>query len=398
MDGFVALMAMRPTDRLKANNFELCTGDVLFPGTHEIVVKLNVTNTSFFAVDYLSYSPPPDTDLSDKVIRIDDSDEAIKTLSEEIPVFSNETVLLYTNGSSLSVEFIGNYCLLPSIVKPASNMEKHLGKSLAWYGCTPTYPIWLCREPSFVVYSIDGNTNQTIKLEGATTNLTNQLLFTTPDLSSGKHELVATYLGNGRQQVPLCLDYSLVTRNGTSETTEPPDTVAPTEGHNITTSSPVVFTGGKENHLAPIVGGVVGAVVALSLVVLCTLWLVRRRHQSKIEMDLLSDVEDDDSPTPHLTPFPVTRGSQNDVTGCPHMSQTIHNKSSSSNLPATSASSSQNGETETLLGSRPIYDAELTKDGLLRPRRLLHHRDSGTRISVPVEEEIIEVPPTYTPS
>ena len=97
----------------KANNFKLCSGDGLSAGSHELVVTVT-TNRSSFAFDYLLYTPLPDADLSNKVIRIESSDDAIEPLyGTSIQYTSESATLLVANGSSLSVTFVGNYCLLP---------------------------------------------------------------------------------------------------------------------------------------------------------------------------------------------------------------------------------------------------------------------------------------------
>ena len=208
-------------------------------------------------------------------------------------------------------------------------------------------------------------------MESSTRNLTSQLLFTTPDLSSGKHKLIATYLGNARQQVPLCLDYLIVTRNGTAGV----DSSSPSSigAQKSPTTNPKV--------IGAIVGGVVGGFIVTFLVVLCALQLYRRLHRPKVDLDLLSEVEDNDLPSPQITPFFSTKGNRSDVTSTPLRSLTSHSGSSRSGPQVTSASSSQNVD-----------------ESATRPRRLLHHRDSGIRIPVPMNEELIEVPPTYTPS
>jgi len=99
----------------KANNFELCTGSVGTAGPHELVVAINTNRSSSLAFDYLLYSPAPDADLSNKVVRIDNTDEAIDILTEDIqlsPLYVNDTLLAYSKGSSLSFEFVGNCFLL----------------------------------------------------------------------------------------------------------------------------------------------------------------------------------------------------------------------------------------------------------------------------------------------
>ena len=166
-------------------------------------------------------------------------------------------------------------------------------------------------------YSIDGQTPTSFSLRGgATGQLLNQILFQTPQLSSGSHKLDIVYQGN-LQSTPLTLNV-LIVQNGESSTsilsssgiqiTSNTDTRASglltssisaattlPSGFSYTTDSTggvfvtqVASTGSNSAHnssnIGPIIGGVVGGLALLLLAIFACLFLHRRSMEDANEI------------------------------------------------------------------------------------------------------------------
>ncbi|KAF9559036.1 hypothetical protein CPC08DRAFT_534453 [Agrocybe pediades] len=405
-------ISLRSTDAvigLEENNFQLCSQQTLNDGPHDLVVRATTQRDpkAFFAFDYLQYTPSPDADLSTKSIRIENDDPAIIYDGFGSLGFANLTQL---NGANMKLDFIG--------------------QSLTRYGFIVKE---IARAPSSAVYSIDGKAEQTFRLNGpsqtADSSLGNQVFFSTPDLGPGRHSVLVTHKGND-QQTALCLD-SLVVVNSTF--TEPAGTVGNSSG---TATDPggsggsklgdsVIADGpggkGKKNHVGAIVGGAIGAVAVIALLILA--FIRHRRRKDRTSNSLPSQTSTQyHTPTTQITPFfptsvssdPPASGKSDAGYAKSHMADSSNYRiplSSGSAVPSQSiyvgssgastshAARSQREDAHSFVppSTAPLGKRQESETGLGSPQGVLYYQGGGAHALMPVEEHILEVPPTYTP-
>lgn len=144
---------------------------------------------------------------------------------------------------------------------------------------------------TWATYTIDGGApavNFTLEGLGSSSAATNYnvILFTTPNLPSGSHNLVVTYGGDGNH-TPLVIQgfyvtntTTLATSNGSSSSTSPSSSASP--------SAPSVPV--HHSPAGAIAGGVIGGFVALALLVALVFWLGKRRRRA---------TEDKTAPNPY---------------------------------------------------------------------------------------------------
>ena len=257
---------------------------------------------------------------------------------------------------------------------------------------------------------------------------TNQKLFETGQLPLGQHQLTVTYLGNFTT-VPLIFDH-FVQHIELSSTSS-----------NTPTSTSV-----------PIIGGVIGGLVLISLL-LALFFFNRRRNNRRPQAmsDMSSTVPSPEVVNPFTGTFPhlnpnstMTFLPQNNTSnGQSLLSQSIPSKfSNQRDQPSDPAASTSSGggippssltplrpqfssPAFTPSGSSPLQALPLTvsefqtnHDDSTRTRvpqaatepsmqrspspqganvRFLRHDDSGVRIPAELEDDVVELPPFYTP-
>jgi hypothetical protein len=207
-------------------------------------------------------------------------------------------------------------------------------------------------------YSIDGQTPTSFSLRGgATGQLLNQIMFQTPQLSSGSHKLDIVYQGNS-QSTPLTIN-DLIVQNGESSASSnsalpsssgtpvtstvgtrasglsssfltSPISAATTlpSGFSYTTDSTggvfatrVASAGPNSTHnssnLGPIIGGVVGGLALLLLAIFGCLFLRRRKMKATNEIVEPMTVEPFNQP-PTATLSPTSSGKPPSSAGTSH--------------------------------------------------------------------------------
>jgi hypothetical protein len=259
--------------------------------------------------------------------------------------------------------------------------------------------------------------------------LSNQMLFNTGQLSPGQHELVVTYLGSNATS-PMILNY-FVQQDGPLALASPTSSNTPTSTSvpSGTNSSPSTI------HMKPtgaIIGGVIGGLFLISLlqVLLALFFFLRRRKAlSKPHTVPSPDVVNPftvspSNPTSTFLPQNYTsngqfeyisskftqRGQPSDPASMsssggpgilpltilrPEFSSPSFISPSSPRLPLTGLQTNLDGT-----GTRvPQTTTEPSLQRSLSPQtnaRFLRHEDSGVRIP-PAEDDVVELPPFYTP-
>jgi hypothetical protein len=289
----------------------------------------------------------------------------------------------------------------PSLILVLCNV----GILLTWLGY---YNNSYALHSTTATYSIDGQTPTSFSLSGAPGLLLNQIMFQTPQLSSGSHKLDIVYQGNS-QSTPLTLTALLV------QLGNPATRVAPS-AHN-------------SSNLGPIIGGVVGGLALLILAIFGCLFLRRRRMKHVHETAEPTVVEPFNQP-PTATSVPTGSGKS---PGTSHIllqhrrsgrvgdgsipildrsvgssSQALHthwNSSSivipsgemvqtHSNLEAPGITQPQN---EFQLQS-PLPVAASNGNSSMQPARVIHEEDSGIRLphADGYRNGVEVLPPRYT--
>ena len=297
-----------------------------------------MSNQQTFWFDYIQYLPIATVSLDNAALSIDFTDLQIQYGSG----WSSNNLGSSTsqNAATLSFQFTGVYLfdseflLDPSLIFIFCNV----GISLTWLGYYANSEALLS---TTATYSIDGQTPTSFSLRGgATGQLLNQILFQTPQLSSGSHKLDIVYQGNS-QSTPLTLNVLLI-QNGQSSSNSAgsgsgsqitstiatrasglsssfltsPISAATTlpSGFSYTTDSTggvfatrVASTDSNSAHnssnLGPIIGGVIGGLALLLLAIFGYLFLRRRKAKYTNEIAEPMVVEPfNQAPTATLSP------------------------------------------------------------------------------------------------
>ncbi|KAF8880146.1 hypothetical protein BD779DRAFT_1676025 [Infundibulicybe gibba] len=244
------------------NDSDLLCNGTSFIEEKEYTLALNVTHTagggplSALWLDYITYVPSTSAPLRSATVLVDRSDPAIAKTKQKLVKHKYFKVRLDPKGTSVS-----------------------------WVGFTPQMPL----EPtSHATYSIDKANPVVFGLPSGSSseNLTNQVIFTSPTLSSGPHSLEVTYLGNSATP-PLTLNHLVIANVSTASAQVPPATSASTDKPSV--SAPI----------GAIIGGVIGGIAVLCFAISL---LRRRSRQRKTGHGRFGNVDDTTTP-PQLTPF-----------------------------------------------------------------------------------------------
>ncbi|TFK30250.1 hypothetical protein FA15DRAFT_663634 [Coprinopsis marcescibilis] len=363
------------------NNFLLCGRGELEPGPHNFTVHTNATEQLPFWADRINIRPTRDASYANTNVFYPPLDVDI----------------LYHSGSWFGPD---NGRLKWTTDADATVLLDFTGTRLTWV----TTPIeGQASGKSRAVYVVDDQEPVFIEITGIAPgekNLDNRILFETPELPLGRHRINVTHLGPA---APLVMNF-LEVENGD---TVPFGGTSPESPFGGGSENPSGLAGSKTN-VGAIAGGVVGGVVGLVLLVLGWLWY--RKRQRRSEEDLKSGI----LVTPFVSSGPVPPA----ATG-----GTMHTKSSPSQRSPFSDSvaevsrttplgiaakgapppSSTSGQTSTspqssdgLSPTSRENDEASNSDG--RRVEVVHHTDSGVRLGNASPVEVVELPPTYTPS
>lgn len=232
-------------------------------GKHILFVNATSRENSRFLVDYISYSPSPSQDALTGIIQVphDDPDFIFEGPRWRVQEGAGRRTRL--PGNSAKLEFIGT--------------------SLEWYGFRAGgFP----SNQSTGSFSIDGVLPTDFIYSGlgeesAETQF-NQLLFKTPQLTSGPHSLTVTH---GGPNAPLTLSYVIVENDrdgpGTFTTNATPS--PPSSGGAEASDAQVGATAASTNAGA-VAGGVIGGLCALGLLALLVYLFIRWRRKTQLPM------------------------------------------------------------------------------------------------------------------
>ena len=255
-------------------------------------------------------------------------------------------------------------------------------------------PFELPHGPTTATYAVDNHPAVTFTLPGlpnATASQYNQKLFQTTPLPLGNHTLKVVHQGSS-SLTPLVLKY-LIIQNQTNST---PETIS--SGH--TSKGPPV---------GAIIGGAIGAV---SIVVFSIVIYLVIRHRRKRGANANMVINDNDIVAPFFTAPPSQLDTRLYSTSTTEVLPASQHKrtalaSFSNNTGITTSTSSSGFGSYPSSGSRkqvasPAIVASGSDGGpnppLTTTRRLVHHQDSGIRLPNAAVEEVVDVPPNYTPA
>uniref|UniRef100_A0A0W0F163 Transmembrane protein n=1 Tax=Moniliophthora roreri TaxID=221103 RepID=A0A0W0F163_MONRR len=251
----------------------LCEQGRLSRQPHTLTVNVTVDdpNTQMFWLDKIEYVPNPDANLANEVMKIDGSDPSIRYDNNSgswkpIGILFNGTG---TTGASLSLDFNGTGVSLYGFNEGS---DKH------WQGSSGRYYVDNSGDTTFEI-------PESRSIPGLPNNLTDyyhELLFTTPQLNPGSHEMVITFSGvkNGDDPLQwLSIDYFYITA---SEGGAQLNTTSTTAGSLPTRDSDSSSNSGSSTSdktpVGPIVGGVIGGIAGLALLGFAISFFLRRRN------------------------------------------------------------------------------------------------------------------------
>ncbi|KAK7030982.1 hypothetical protein VNI00_010209 [Paramarasmius palmivorus] len=246
--------------------------------TLNLTVIIDDPDTQMFWVDEIEYQPFDGADLQNEVLKIDSSDPSIR--------YDNSSRGWYTDG--------GLGIMLNSTGSAGSTMTiSFTGTQVALYGFNEGSEH---HEKSSARYYIDDSMDTAFQTPESrlapngfnTSDYYNQLLFTTPKLKYGSHEMVITFTGvRTGADFPqwLSIDYFYVTSGENAAQLNGTGTGDNSAGDGTGTGGEVANedSGRSRTPVGPIVGGVVGGVLGLILIVGSILLVLKRRHRRKAE-------------------------------------------------------------------------------------------------------------------
>ena len=318
-----------------------------------------------------------------------------------------------------------------------------LGTSISWVGTTEPLSngSTIVNSTATATYTIDDQDpiNFNVPVSSNSNSYYNQILFDIGQLSYGQHKLVVEYFGNSTS-APLALNY-FVQQNAPSSTTNNSPTsttsILSSSSPNSSPSSSATIDR-KPTEARAIIGGIIGGLVLISLLLALFFFYRRRnnrRSQALDEKSITADV---------MNPFTLSSSNSTSIflpqnytsNGQFLPSQSLSGRFAQKGQPSDPASMSSSGEISPLTtlqshfsppafippsqapsSSRlPPTSPQSNLDGtktrvpqaetepLMQrspsPRGanagFLLHEDSGVRMP-PSEDNVVELPPSYTP-
>ncbi|KAJ6594903.1 hypothetical protein B0H19DRAFT_1247535 [Mycena capillaripes] len=262
------------------NNFILCDQPEIAAGSHVLTVQVQSKGRAFY-FDYLVYTPLPDATFETAVLIYPNTDPAV-SFGSDWRTFGGENGT-NTKGSQVALNFHGT--------------------SASMYGFVPTE---LPHKSTWSTYTIDGGPPANFTLQGLSRNYTqyNVIMFTTPTIPSGPHNLVVQY-GGDSDHTPL------VVKNFYVNTTTDPSGNTTTDPSGSPTSrpsspSPLSILTSKRPPVGAIAGGVIAGLVLLALLTAPTFYYKRRQRRRG------------DNLSPYSSPMSVVDGEVPPVVGPPN--------------------------------------------------------------------------------
>lgn len=345
------------------NNWPLCQWDNLADGPHVLEVHVTSKGQTFW-FDQINYTPSPNLIVNETALLVDHKDADI-----------------HLDSSWADLGGIANY----TSQKGAQMQFSFVGTGLSWYGFKPTE---LPHGPTTASYVVDNQSAVTFTLPGLPKSdiptQYNQKFFETLALPFGLHNITVTH-GGDPSLTPLVLG-TLVVMNGTTSKTLPAQISSPSKDNHVK----------HARNLGIIIGPVFAAVVISIIVSTAVIIHFRRRKAGKnddTELSLPSAstgnfASPDNTRESHnvflseSTPFMSTAGLQ--------IESPSH--TSSANLHHS------NTITRTMRKQEEALAAfNLSPGSESGSSRYVLHQDSGVRM-MDSKEEVVELPPSYTPS
>ncbi|KAJ6580521.1 hypothetical protein DFH09DRAFT_1029835 [Mycena vulgaris] len=328
-----------PTFGSVENNWALCEQASMTLAPHNLTVQVKSKGQPFY-FDSLLYKPLPDAFIQSAVLLYPDGDPALsyspgwKHDGEQVAQTANTQVTLSFHGTSATL-----------------------------FGHIPIqYPF----NATTASYTIDGGAPVTFPLKGlapgTTSTQLNNILFTTPTLPDGPHNLTVIH-GGDINHTPLVVKQFYVTN-----TTYLVSSVVSSQGPSAATQSATTPTGTglKHPNAGLIAGGVVAGVLMLALLAAVYFWLLKRKRRDTAEFS--------------ASVYPVVM-----VDGAQSTNGTSRWNKGSGVLPSSVMDTSQPSRRK---GAPPPLDL------------VLQHEDSGVRIdsgeSSAAAPAVVELPPGYS--
>ncbi|KAJ7089063.1 hypothetical protein C8R44DRAFT_818741 [Mycena epipterygia] len=243
----------QPTFKFPENNWVLCDQPQIASGPHVLTIQVQSKGQAFY-LDDLVYTPTADAGEGSSTLIYPNTDPAV-SFGSGWTTFGGENAT-QTRGAEVALNFQGT--------------------SASLYGFVPTE---LPHNSTFASYTVDGGAPVNFTLHGLSSPQSatsyNVILFTTPTLPSGEHNLVVTHGGNS-SQTPLVVGGFYVANNNILASNSSTSSTSPSSASHTAspTSSP-----SKSSSTGAIVGGVVGGLLLLALLAGLAFWHRTRRRR-----------------------------------------------------------------------------------------------------------------------
>ncbi|KAJ7862911.1 hypothetical protein B0H14DRAFT_2575138 [Mycena olivaceomarginata] len=304
------------TLKFQENNLPLCNQPQTASGAHTLTIQVNPKGQPFY-INHLEYHPLPEAFSPSPVLVYWYSDPA---LTYGAGWTEDDGISTQTAGSNVTLSF-----------GPPNATIAH--------------------------YTIDGGAPVTFQLTGQSGAQYNQVIFTTPGLPNGPHNLTVTH-GSDINHTPLSVKYFFVT-------------------NTTTVASPVssLIHGSFSRCTIAIVGGVSGGVFLLAVLGDIYAWYRRRQRRATGEASMFNPYPMSGSDT--TRPFAQLSG--------PYATMGYFARTRKRDLGAT--------------GEVPRPSRAKRGDTVSPPVRTVRHEDSGLLLEDGARSapEIVELPPGYTP-
>ncbi|ESK83353.1 hypothetical protein Moror_8768 [Moniliophthora roreri MCA 2997] len=382
-------------------NNVLCEQGLLSRQRHtlNLTVIIDNPNTQMFWLDKIEYKPLDRANVEQEVLKIDSSDPSIR--------YDNSSRGWYRDGIN------GDGIMLNSTGTAGSSLSfSFTGTGVSLYGFNEGN---IFRRKSTARYYVDDSSVTTFETPDSkmdpdginTTDYDNQLLFTSPTLQPGQHEMVITFTGVRQSDEFiqwLTIDYFYVTGSSRSIQLNSTGTGGTSSGGGGGSgSNPGAGSSGSESNnsgtpIGPIVGGVVGGVVGLAIII-GLIWLFVKRSTKKYPEQVTSRRYSStpfDSQTTYASPGfivppqPPSPQSHTVTPVFPPYSPTSQPLMMSG--PTSPPSSVPTGSTTTHSTNLNQNWMDL-KDAQRNAVSNIRHQDGGIRYP----QQVVNIPPSYTP-